>query len=61
MVLAMGAMGLVVGAIVTPVVGALVGWPVGIFAAEWLGTRHVNSAKSSAVIRCVRCFRLGFR
>ena len=43
-VLAMGAVGLVVGAIVTPVVGALVGWPVGIFAAEWLRTRHVNSA-----------------
>ena len=43
-VLAMGATGLVVGAIVIPVVGALVGWPVGIFAAEWLRTRHMGSA-----------------
>jgi uncharacterized protein YqgC (DUF456 family) len=43
-VLAMGAAGLVVGAIVIPVVGALVGWPVGIFAAEWLRTRQLTSA-----------------
>jgi uncharacterized protein YqgC (DUF456 family) len=43
-VLAMGAAGLVVGAIVIPVVGALVGWQVGIFAAEWLRTRQLTSA-----------------
>jgi uncharacterized protein YqgC (DUF456 family) len=37
-VLALGAVGLLIGAIVIPVVGALVGWPLGIFVGEWLRT-----------------------
>jgi uncharacterized protein YqgC (DUF456 family) len=43
-VLAAGAVGLVVGAFVIPIVGALIGWPVGVFAAELLRTRHVPTA-----------------
>jgi len=43
-VLAAGAVGLVVGAIVIPIVGALIGWPVGVFVAELLRTRHVPTA-----------------
>jgi uncharacterized protein len=37
-VLALGAVGLLIGAIVIPVVGALVGWPLGVFVGEWLHT-----------------------
>jgi uncharacterized protein YqgC (DUF456 family) len=43
-VLLAGAVGLVIGAIAIPVVGALVGWPIGIFAAEVLRTRDVGRA-----------------
>lgn len=43
-ILAAGALGLVIGAIAIPVVGALVGWPIGIFAAEVLRTRDVAKA-----------------
>ena len=38
-VLVTGAIGLVIGAFVVPVVGALVGWPLGILVGEWLRTR----------------------
>ena len=43
-VLAAGAVGLVVGAFAIPIVGALIGWPVGVFFAELLRTRHVPTA-----------------
>jgi uncharacterized protein YqgC (DUF456 family) len=43
-VLAAGVIGLVVGAFVIPIVGALIGWPVGVFVAEFLRTRHVATA-----------------
>jgi len=39
-----GAIGLVVGAITIPVVGALIGWPLGVFAASWLATRNLGRA-----------------
>jgi uncharacterized protein YqgC (DUF456 family) len=48
-VLAAGALGLVIGAIAIPVVGALVGWPLGIFGAEMVRTRDL--AKASAMTR----------
>lgn len=43
-VLAAGVLGLIVGAIVIPVFGALVGWPVGIFVAELARTRGLRTA-----------------
>jgi uncharacterized protein len=45
--LASGAVGVVVGAIVIPFVGALIGWPIGVFVAEWLRTRDATSAWAS--------------
>ena len=42
-----GAVGAVIGAIVIPVVGAFIGWPVGVFLAEWLRTRRGGSAWAS--------------
>lgn len=43
-VLVAGVLGLIVGAIVIPVVGALIGWPAGIFVAEWARTRRFGFA-----------------
>jgi len=43
-VLAGGVVGLVAGAIAIPVVGALIGWPVGILAAEVIRTRDLPTA-----------------
>ena len=43
-VLAAGALGLVIGAIAIPAVGALVGWPLGIFGAEMVRTRDLAKA-----------------
>jgi uncharacterized protein len=39
-----GALGVVVGAITLPVVGALIGWPAGIFVGAWFATRDVERA-----------------
>lgn len=46
-VLAAGAVGAVVGAIVIPFVGVLIGWPVGVFVAEWLRTSDASRAWAS--------------
>lgn len=43
-VLGVGAMGVVVGFFVIPVVGALVGGPIGIYAGEWLRLRDHRAA-----------------
>ena len=43
-VLALGVVGLVIGAFAIPVVGALIGWPIGIFLGEWLRTRELGAA-----------------
>jgi len=43
-VLVAGVAGLVIGAIAIPVVGALVGWPVGILVAEVIRTRNLATA-----------------
>ena len=43
-VLALGVVGLVIGAFAIPVVGALIGWPIGIFIGEWLRTRELGAA-----------------
>ncbi len=43
-VLLAGAAGVVVGAIAIPIVGALVGGPLAILAAEWLRTRRLSTA-----------------
>ena len=45
--LAAGALGVVVGALVIPFVGALIGWPVGVFLAEWLRMRDGKHAWAS--------------
>ncbi len=42
-----GAVGAVVGALVIPVVGALIGWPLGVFVAECLRTRDPSAAWAS--------------
>jgi uncharacterized protein YqgC (DUF456 family) len=39
-----GAIGLVIGAIAIPVLGALIGWPVGVFVGSWLVTRDAERA-----------------
>jgi uncharacterized protein YqgC (DUF456 family) len=39
-----GAIGLVLGAITIPLIGALIGWPLGVFAASWLTTRDLGRA-----------------
>jgi uncharacterized protein YqgC (DUF456 family) len=41
------AVGAVIGAIVLPLVGALMSWPVGVFLAEWLRTRDAPRAWAS--------------
>jgi uncharacterized protein len=43
-VLVAGVLGVIVGAIAVPVVGALIGWPAGIFVAEWTRTRRLRVA-----------------
>jgi hypothetical protein len=43
-VLVGGAVGLVVGAIAIPVIGAVVGWPLGIFIASMLSTGDAKDA-----------------
>ena len=43
-VLVFGGVGLIVGAIAIPVVGALVGWPLGILLGEWMRTRDLTTA-----------------
>jgi uncharacterized protein YqgC (DUF456 family) len=42
-----GAIGAVAGAIFIPVVGAFIGWPLGVLAAEWLRSRDVGVAVAS--------------
>jgi uncharacterized protein YqgC (DUF456 family) len=46
-VLGVGVVGAVVGALVIPFVGALIGWPVGVFVAEWLRTSDASRAWAS--------------
>jgi uncharacterized protein YqgC (DUF456 family) len=43
-VLAGGAVGLVIGAIAIPVVGAIIGWPLGILVASMLSTHDIDEA-----------------
>ena len=43
-VLVSGIVGLIVGAIAIPVVGAIIGWPAGIFSAELARTRSLGTA-----------------
>ena len=42
-----GAVGAVAGAIFIPVVGAFIGWPAGVFAAEWTRSRDASVALAS--------------
>jgi len=42
-----GAVGVVVGAVIIPVVGAVIGWPVGVFLAEWIRTGNGKQAWAS--------------
>ena len=42
-----GAIGAVAGAIFIPIVGAFIGWPAGVFAAEWLRARDGSAAFAS--------------
>ena len=45
--LAVGAVAAIVGAFVIPVVGAFIGWPIGVFMAEWARTRNPAQARAS--------------
>jgi len=42
-----GAIGAIAGAIFIPIVGAFIGWPLGVLAAEWLRDRDGSAAVAS--------------